>query len=39
MEFNVKKCHVIEMGKSKKRPNWTYKNVSEELVKAHEEDL
>ena len=25
MEFNEKKCHVLEMGKSAMRPSWTYK--------------
>ena len=25
MEFNVKKWHVLEMGKSAMRPSWTYK--------------
>ncbi len=24
MGFNVNKCHVMEMGKSEKRPSWTY---------------
>ena len=37
MEFNVKKCHVMEMGKSEKRPNWKYKMGSENIVKVHEE--
>ena len=25
MEFDGKKCHVLEMGKSAMRPSWTYK--------------
>ena len=25
MEFNAKKCHVLEMGKSGTRPNWSYR--------------
>ena len=25
MEFNAKKCHVLEMRKSAMRPSWTYK--------------
>ena len=25
MEFNAKKCHVLEMEKSAMRPSWTYK--------------
>ncbi len=25
MEFNIKKCHVLEMGVSKIRPTWIYK--------------
>ena len=25
MEFNAKKRHVLEMGKSAMRPSWTYK--------------
>ena len=25
MEFDAKKCHVLEMGKSAMRPSWMYK--------------
>ena len=25
LEFNAKKCHVMEMGKSKRRPIWKYR--------------
>lgn len=24
MEFNMKKCKVVEMGKGEKRPSWNY---------------
>ena len=37
MEFNVNKCHVMEMGISEKRPTWKYKMGEEELKKVHEE--
>lgn len=38
MEFNVKKCHVMEMGKSETRPIWIYKmGNGETLKKVHEE--
>ncbi len=37
MEFNVKICHVMELGKSEKRPSWTYKMGNEETTKVHEE--
>ncbi len=32
MEFNAKKCHVLRMGKSGKRPEWTY-NMGDEIIK------
>ncbi len=40
MEFNAKKCHVLRMGKSEKRPEWTYK-MGDEIIKTneHERDL
>ena len=37
MEFNAKKCHVLEMGVSDKRPNWTYKIGNEVISKKREE--
>lgn len=37
MEFNVKKSHVMEMGKSGGRLNWTYKVGDGEIIKVHEE--
>ena len=37
MEFNAKKCHVLEMGVSDKRPNWTYKIGNEAINKKKEE--
>ncbi len=40
MEFNAKKCHVLKMGKSERRPEWIYK-MGEEVIKRneHERDL
>ena len=40
MEFNAKKCHVLEMGKSAIRPSWTY-NLGEniKLIAKEEKDL
>lgn len=37
MEFNAKKCKVLEMGKSKRRPSGNYNMGGEALHKAHEE--
>ncbi len=37
MEFNAKKCKVLEMGKSKRRPTGNYKMGGEVLQKATEE--
>ena len=37
MEFNAKKCHVLEMGRSKHRPTWEYKMGNEIVRKAKEE--
>ncbi len=37
MEFNAKKSHVMEMGKSEKRPSWKYKMGGEEIIKVQEE--
>ena len=36
LEFNAKKYHVLEMGKSKRRPSWTYK-MGEVIAKQREE--
>ena len=36
LEFNAKKCHVMEMGKSKTRPTWKYK-MGEVIMKSREE--
>ena len=35
-DFNVKKCHVMELGKSK-RPKWSYKMRQEVILKTKEE--
>ena len=37
LEFNAKKCHVMEFGKSKKRPSWTYKMGAETILRSKEE--
>ncbi len=37
LEFNAKKCHVMEMGKSKRRPTFDYKMGRETIVKRREE--
>ena len=37
LEFNAKKCHVMEMGKSKRRPTFDYKMGRETIVKSREE--
>ena len=40
MEFNTRKCHVLEMGKSKNRPTRTYRIGRETITKsADEKDL
>ncbi len=36
-DFNVKKCHVMELGKSRRKPSWTYKMGNEEITKVPEE--
>ena len=33
LAFNVKKCHVMEIGKSKRRPKWNCKIGQEEIPK------
>ena len=37
LEFNAKKCHVMEMRKSKTRPTWEYKMGDEVIMKSREE--
>ena len=37
MEFNAKKCHVMELGKSKNRPTKSYKMGNEPMNVSHEE--
>ena len=37
LEFNTKKCHVMEMGKSKRRPSWEYKMGGVTILKSKEE--
>lgn len=36
LEFNTKKCHVIEVGKNK-RPSWEYKMGGQTILKSSEE--
>ena len=31
LDFNAKKCHVMELGKSKRRSEWNYKMGQEEI--------
>ncbi len=37
MQFNVRKCHVMEMGKSAMRPAWTYKMRNDIILRSTEE--
>ena len=37
LEFNTQKCRVLEMGKSKRRPSWTYKMGKAVIAKRREE--
>ena len=37
LKFNAKKCHVLEMGKGKRRPSWTYKMGEAVIAKRREE--
>ena len=37
LEFNTKKCHVMQLGKSKRRPKWSYKMGQEEIPRTKEE--
>ena len=37
LEFNDQKCHVLEMGKGKRRPSWTYKMGEAVIAKRREE--
>ena len=40
MEFNAKKCHVLNLGKSMRRPQWNYRLGTEEVTRsAKEKDL
>ena len=32
LEFNAKKCHIMELGKSKRRPVWNYIMMGEEQI-------
>ena len=35
LEFNAKKCHIMELGKSKRRPVWNY--MMEQITKTKDE--
>ena len=37
LEFNTRKCHTMEMGKSKRRPTWEYKMGGVNILKSNEE--
>ena len=37
MEFNTRKCHLLEMGTSGKRPTWTYKMGNDKISRVNEE--
>lgn len=37
LEFNAKKCHAMEMGKSGRRPTWNYKMGEDEIMKSKKE--
>ena len=37
LEFNTKKCHVMELGTSNRRPKWSYKMRQEEIARTKEE--
>ena len=37
LDFNAKKCHVLEIGKSLRRPVWEYKMGEEVIMKRREE--
>ena len=40
LDFNAEKCHVMELGKSKRRPKWNYKMGQEVILKTKaEKDL
>ena len=38
MEFNAKKRHIMELGKSKRRPVWNYIMMGEEQIKKTKEE-
>ena len=37
LDFNARKCHVMEIGRSKNRPTWEYKMGEEVIMKSKEE--
>ena len=37
MEFNTRKCHLLEMGTSRKRPTWIYKMGNDIISRVNEE--
>ena len=37
LEFNAKKCRVLEIGKSRRRPSWDYRMGGEQIIKSKEE--
>ncbi len=39
LEFNFRKCHILEIGKSEKRPSWNYKMEGEIITKNNEEKI
>ena len=39
LEFNAKKCHVMELRKSKRRQEWEYKIGQEVIMKSKEEKI
>ena len=38
MQFNAKKCHIMEVGKSGMRPTWTYK-LRQNIISRKEEKI
>ena len=37
MEFNAKKCNMLEIGESEKRPRWKYRVRAEQIDKVKKE--
>ena len=37
LDFSAKKCHVMELRKNKRRPEWSYKTEQEVILKTKEE--